>query len=881
MLFTNMDDIIPSEKEMKNHFFRKKRSDKRGRNVSHSCPKKQKNISLMIKNGTNPAKTYGLVLLLILIGSVAVLEVGARSGGKFDKAQTGCTCHSPTPDPTVAVSINGLPNNYSSAQTYPLTLSLNGGPATALGGFNLEVSSGSLSTTDGNVQINIAQNQASHTNKNQRSWDIDWTAPGPGTGTVTFYLAGNAVNGNGKNNGDGWNKNSWVVPESLDTNAPTISITSPSNGVEVSTEQITVSGMASDDRGLDTVEVKVNEGAWQQATGTVSWTIQVTLAPGVNTIYAKATDQYQNEATGTVNVTYVDSTSPIIYISVPTEGEVFYTDQITVSGTADDDEALGRVEGKLNTGQWQLAQGTDSWSIDLMLAEGQNTIYAKAIDASDNEATDVVNVTYNSSGSLDEIPPWIKISSPLESQVFETGTITVKGNATDNAALSRVDVKVNDGVWKLTEGTESWSVELTFVEGNNRIIARATDSSGNHASDSVNVTYTPPDFAPPVISILWPLNNEELDVRKITVNGTAYDDVELDKIEVKVNEEEWIAAQGTLNWTALISLREGTNTIYARASDTSGNNATSHIEVVYNLDGIITEGEYEFEASFDDGNFILHWRVDGKSIYMAIEGKTTGWVAIGFDAEKMMKDADIIIGSVSGDDVIALDTYSEEEGGPHLIDVDKGGTSDILSFSGSEENGITIIEFKRYLSTGDKYDHDIDPDGRLNVIWAMSPEDSREVKHTKKGYATLDIATGEYWEKKVSVWWPYHAVLMSLGLLLMATGVTIARFMKKKKWWLKAHRLLGSAGAASSVIGIIFAFYMVGSSGGIHFRVTHTFLGALTAIFIISMPILGVLLLKIKKKRNIIRNVHRWSGRITLVLMLFTIIGGLLLVGII
>ena len=40
-----------------------------------------------------------------------------------------------------------------------------------------------------------------------------------------------------------------------------------------------------------------------------------------------------------------------------------------------------------------------------------------------------------------------------------------------------------------------------------------------------------------------------------------------------------------------------------------------------------------------------------------------------------------------------------------------------------------------------------------------------------------------------------HAGLMILALCIMLTGAIIARFMKKKAWWLKVHRSLGITGA--------------------------------------------------------------------------------------
>ena len=64
-----------------------------------------------------------------------------------------------------------------------------------------------------------------------------------------------------------------------DTTDPIISISYPANGQTFTTATITVSGSASDNVGLNKVEVKVNSGSWQTASGPwTSWSKLVTLS---------------------------------------------------------------------------------------------------------------------------------------------------------------------------------------------------------------------------------------------------------------------------------------------------------------------------------------------------------------------------------------------------------------------------------------------------------------------------------------------------------------------------------------------------------------------------------------------------------------------------
>lgn len=95
---------------------------------------------------------------------------------------------------------------------------------------------------------------------------------------------------------------------------PTCSITSPSNGATVS-GTITIQGTASDSDGtVQSVEVKIDSGTWQTATGTTSWNYSwdtTTVSDGSHTIYARSYDgtDYSTEASVTVTVSNGGSTN--------------------------------------------------------------------------------------------------------------------------------------------------------------------------------------------------------------------------------------------------------------------------------------------------------------------------------------------------------------------------------------------------------------------------------------------------------------------------------------------------------------------------------------------------------------------------------------------
>lgn len=157
----------------------------------------------------------------------------------------------------------------------------------------------------------------------------------------------------------------------------------------------------------------------------------------------------------------------------------------------------------------------------------------------------------------------------------------------------------------------------------------------------------------------------------------------------------------------------------------------------WNADGIIKVREYYGAENYDA--FEIHWRSDEQNIYIAMKAKTSGWVSVAFQPGSRMKDADMVLGLVKNGETIIFDLFSTGDFGPHPPDDELGGTRNILEFGGSEDSEFTIIEFKRALDTGDKYDIPISS-GQNKIIWAYGSSDNITQKHTKRGYGEITLS---------------------------------------------------------------------------------------------------------------------------------------------
>ncbi|TLZ86064.1 MAG: hypothetical protein E6K05_00185 [Methanobacteriota archaeon] len=87
------------------------------------------------------------------------------------------------------------------------------------------------------------------------------------------------------------------------------------------------------------------------------------------------------------------------------------------------------------------------------------------------------------------------------------------------------------------------------------------------------------DTIPPQITITFPSNSTVLPYANVTVTGNASDNVGVQTVELSTDNLTWVRTNGTVSWTANLTIPPGTTTIYARATDTAGNRQTVEVHV--------------------------------------------------------------------------------------------------------------------------------------------------------------------------------------------------------------------------------------------------------------------------------------------------------------
>jgi len=158
------------------------------------------------------------------------------------------------------------------------------------------------------------------------------------------------------------------------------------------------------------------------------------------------------------------------------------------------------------------------------------------------------------------------------------------------------------------------------------------------------------------------------------------------------------------------------------------------------IDGVITEGEYRRQIQESTTNISIYLYNDEEYLYTGLVSPGLGWIAIAFERNGTFhRGADIIFAYVKNGQLSIYDQYGVGSE-IHKSDEDLGGTYDILESAGTESGGMTTVEFRIPLNSGDPFDKVLVPNMNYAVLVAyQATADDLITLHTRAGYATIDI----------------------------------------------------------------------------------------------------------------------------------------------
>ena len=465
-------------------------------------------------------KAILLSAVVVMVTLTPVIE--AYSSGRHFSSSSGCGCHGGSSS-SVSISEN-FPSGYTPGQTYSIQVSVSGGVSGTHGGFNVEVSKGTLST-GGNSGVKVSGKSVTHTNKANRAWSFDWTAPTSGSGTVTAGIAGMTASGGGTS-GDAWTTTSVTITEIVvvSNNPPTASNVQVSPSSPTSSDAITLFYTFSDQDSGDTesgTTIHWSQNGAHQSQFDGMMTIPSTSILKGDSWQVAVTPSDGEDFGATVNsntVTVLNSLPSISSVTIsPSNPTVDEDLTASISGETDNDgdtlafEYRWYLNGALQDGLDDLTivpslatRADDVWEVEVRAHDGEghspwirsDTISVTG-DTSNNAPTvDSITISPPNPKTLDTLVASSTSSDADMDSIVDTqyrwskngimttiSTSTIDSTMTTKGDLWTVEVRVNDGTeWSLW--TTSSSLEILNT-------APSLDSatiSMNEAATDENVT---------------------------------------------------------------------------------------------------------------------------------------------------------------------------------------------------------------------------------------------------------------------------------------------------------------------------------------------------------------------------------------------------------
>jgi len=284
------------------------------------------------------------------------------------------------------------------------------------------------------------------------------------------------------------------VTFTLDSVAPSLTITSPANGTYNNTGSVTVTWTSSDANGITKTEVRKDGGSWSVVTGQ---SITVTgLTDGARTISVRVTDAAGNSVTESV-VVLVSTSGPSIEL-VP-GGTVFTSEGgWDVTANVSDEVPMtsaflrvyvdGEMVSEVDLTSNVLGENLASLAYTVELAEGVNVLRLTVNDSAGNTYTAEMTVV------RDTIAPTLVIGFPAEGGLLNVTEGIAQWTASDDGSgLNNTWVRMDDDEWTELGTAEGW-IFASLADGEHTLFVKVDDRVGNMII--VNVTFTVDSTAP-------------------------------------------------------------------------------------------------------------------------------------------------------------------------------------------------------------------------------------------------------------------------------------------------------------------------------------------------------------------------------------------------
>jgi hypothetical protein len=274
------------------------------------------------------------------------------------------------------------------------------------------------------------------------------------------------------------------LPAMPDTQAPEVTITTPSAQAMLDIATVQIQGTASDDRGpVNEVRVSLNAGG-ELGVPVVSgaFSLELKLKAGTNTLMVKARDAANNEGSATVTVSFLagvtgvvtkagDVTAALAGATVELREASSGTVVSTTTSAADGRYTLGVGRVPADFTLTARAAGHRTWSETVSIPDDRRITVDLSLAPGDSMRGEAA----------------LRFIEPTEGAQLMTDSVTVYGQV---VGFDVASVTVNGAMAELV-GAGGFTATVSLSRGMNVIEAVATGISGESTAGRLNVTFTP------------------------------------------------------------------------------------------------------------------------------------------------------------------------------------------------------------------------------------------------------------------------------------------------------------------------------------------------------------------------------------------------------
>ena len=314
--------------------------------------------------------------------------------------------------------------------------------------------------------------------------------------------------------------------------------------------------------------VSVTVGSASPVSATLSdiddtWSATVTLSEGPNTITATASDGLNTSIESSLTVT-LDTVAPIAPVFTTTNSTTVDTASFDVEGTTEVGTTVSVTVGSVSVDALVTVR---DWTATVTLSEGENTFTATASDGLNTSPPATITII------RDSTPPTAPVFTTTNSTTVNTASFDIEGTT---EFLTTVSVTVGSVSVDALVTFRDWTATVTLSEGPNTITATASDGPNTSIESSLTVTL---DTVAPIAPVFTTTNSTTVNTASFDIEGTTEAGTTVSVTGRTVSVDALV--MGT-DWTATVTLSEGSNNIFAIASD--GPNTSGAFNLIVILD---------------------------------------------------------------------------------------------------------------------------------------------------------------------------------------------------------------------------------------------------------------------------------------------------------